>query len=139
MKIRQNFIISVLVAAVTFQVSAAQQAKVFNPTFPVLVDRPYNIVSEVSIDAGENVGVDIDKVCISASGIDAAAVRNVRLMYSGTMSAIRSRSSCFVMKDQGKKLGGGQMIWCDPDFVSEVCNTSLNDGHAELSCGRKLV
>ena len=139
MKIRQNFIISLLVAAVTFQVSAAQQAKVFNPTFPVLVDRPYNIVSEVSIDAGENVGVDIDKVCISVSGIDAAAVRNVRLMYSGTMSAISSRSSCFVMKDQGKKLGGGQMIWCDPDFVSEVCNTSLNDGHAELSCGRKLV
>ena len=139
MKIRQNFIISVLVAAVTFQVSAAQQAKVFNPTFPVLVDRPYNIVCEVCIDAEENAGANIDGVSVSVNGIDEQAVRNIKLMYSGTMSVIRSRTTCFVMKDQGKKYGGGQMIWCDPDFVCEVCNTSLNDGHAELSCGRKLV
>lgn len=139
MRILNKIIITLLVAAVTSGVAAAQQAKVFNPTFPVLVDRPYNIVCEISIDASDAVGQVVDAVDISVDQIDESAVRNVRLMYSGTMSAIRSRTTCFVMKDQGKKAGGGQMIWCDPDFVSEVCNTSLNDGRAELSCGRKLV
>ena len=139
MRILNKIIITLLVAAVTLVVAAAQQAKVFNPTFPVLVDRPYNIVCEITIDAADAVGRKIDAVDVHINGIEDSAVRNVRLMYSGTMSSIRSRSTCFVMKDQVKKAGGGQMVWCDPDFVCQTDCVELKEGKVRLACGKKLV
>ena len=113
-------IFSLMLAAVTLQVAAAQHTRVFNPVFPVLVDRPYNIVCEIAVQGGETEGRILNEVAVQLQDIDPSAVKNVRLMYSGTMSVIPSRSKGFVLNDQVKKLGGGQTVWCDPDFVKEI-------------------
>ena len=45
-----------LVGVASLHIAAAQQAEVFYPKFPVLVDRPYNIVCEISIDGNDYIG-----------------------------------------------------------------------------------
>lgn len=128
-----------MLAAVTLQVAAAQHTRVFNPVFPVLVDRPYNIVCEIALQGGETEGKILNEVAVQLQDIDPSAVKNVRLMYSGTMSVIPSRSKGFVLNDQVKKLGGGQTVWCDPDFVKEISKARLCNGVAILECNKSLV
>ena len=60
-------------------------------------------------------------------------------MYSGTMSVIKSRTTSFVLVDQGKRYGGGQQIWCDPDFVIEVSKAQKIEGKISLPCGKFLA
>ena len=139
MKGLYRYIFLLFVGLAVFQNAAAQQAEVFYPKFPVLVDRPYNIVCEISIDGNDYVGKTIDAVNISIDGISQDCIRNVSLMYSGTMSVIKSRTTSFVLVDQGKRYGGGQQIWCDPDFVIEASKTQKAEGTISLPCGKSLV
>lgn len=95
------------------------------PVFPVLVEREYNIVCELSIDA-EAAGNTLQGLVLKLDDICLESASDIRLMYSGTTSSIRSKTSSIVIKEQGHILAGGQMIWCNPNFVKKAGEASLN-------------
>ena len=137
MKSIPRTILAILLTVATFCVAAAQQTNVFYPAFPVLTGRTHNIVSEICIDGRR--GSTLDYVEVALDGIDRKAVRNVKLMYTGTTSVIPSRTTSFVISDWVKMYGGGQKLWCHPDFAIEISTTRIKDGKAYLPCGKALV
>ena len=130
-------ILTILLTATTFCVAAAQQTNVFYPAFPVLTGRSHNIVSEICIDGKR--GSTLDYVEVALDGIDRKAVRNVKLMYTGTTSVIPSHTTSFVISYWVRMYGGGQKLWCHPDFAIEISTTRIKDGKAYLPCGKALV
>ena len=137
MKSIPRTILAILLTVATFCVAAAQQTNVFYPAFPVLAGRSHNIVSEICIDGKR--GSTLDYVEVALDGIDRKAVRNVKLMYTGTTSVIPSRTTSFVISDWVRMYGGGQKLWCHPDFAIEISTTRIKDGKAYLPCGKALV
>ena len=115
-----------LSAASVQELASPYRAEIYGPVIPVIADRPYNVLSEICIEADEPGKNRITAIDLTINGINRDAVRNVKAMYSGTMSVILSRTQSFVMKDVTKKLGGGQEIWCDPDFVMEAASLDPN-------------
>lgn len=111
--------------SICFALSGEIKVEAYYPVFPVLVEREYNIVCELSIDA-ETAGNTLQGLVLKLDELCLEAASDIRLMWSGTASVIRSKTSSIVLKEQGNKLAGGQMIWCNPDFVKKAGEASLN-------------
>lgn len=112
----------------------------YYPVFPVLADRKYNILCEISVDAEssgnilQGVSIALDKKCLKY-------VSDVRLMWSGTVSLVHLKTTLKVMREQIRMFGGGNMLWCDPDFahqLSYVKNRNFKDGNIALNCNVPL-
>ena len=121
----------------TLLISSA--VSVYNPRIPVIVDRDYNIVSEIVVTndaAGEVTG----EVEISLEGIPLKAVKNVSLMYTGTVSPLYRRSEAIIARTQFGHWGSGQRTWRDPRYATRLDSARPGkDGKAVLSFGRNLV
>lgn len=133
-------IIRLIIAALLVPAAAYSQNKLHidNIRVPVITDRPYNILAEISIDA-EN-GDLLNHIDLNIKGIPAKAVRNVKLMYTGTMSALHSKTSSFIMHEKWRDVAGGQMIWCHPSFATESGEVRRinEDGLTRIECGKAL-
>ena len=114
----------------------ADTARVYYPTVPVIAGRDFNAVAEICIlSDGKEV---LEYVDVRLDGIPEDAVRSLDLMYSGTMSVIRSRTTSYVLIDDARRNGGGQDIWCDPDFV-ERAGSAAADEKERIHCAKALV
>lgn len=111
-------ILLLMLAMLTAAASANESIKIHNTRIPVITDRSHNILAEITIDDGEGSTLEFIDLCIN--GIDNKAVRNVKVMYTGTMSALHSRTSSFIMQEKWRDVAGGQTIWCDPSFAIEA-------------------
>lgn len=133
-------IIRLLIAALLIPAAAHSQTRLHidNVRIPVITDRPYNILAEISIDA-EN-GDLLNHIDLNIKGIPAKAVRNVKLMYTGTMSALHSKTSSFIMHEKWRDVAGGQMTWCHPSFATESGEVRRinEDGLTRIECGKAL-
>lgn len=94
------------------------RVQVHNACIPVMTDRPFNVVAEICIEnrGAEPVVFDGASVALR-NGPASGVVRSLRLVYTGTMSALWSRTTSGAMKDQFKRLGGSQTIYCDPGYA----------------------
>lgn len=129
---------------------------------PTVLGRDYNVVAEICIEcpasgmesglksgAGETSGKGgeyvLDGVEVTLAGIPLRAVRDIRLMYTGTMSAVLSRTTSYAMKTLVAQSGSAQMLYADPHYAIEQCRvkpaSSGSSGHADfsLSSGQRLV
>ena len=70
---------------------------VYNPRIPVILDREYNVVSEIVIPRTE-AGQASGEVEVTLEGIPLKAVKDIRLVYIGTISPLMSRTKSNVMK-----------------------------------------
>lgn len=96
---------------------APLQISVFNPKVPVVLDREYNIISELTVPSD---GIaTLDEVEFSVKGLPEEAVRTVRLVYAGTASAIPDRTTSIGIKAGSSKWGGGNPMWYSPSYVIE--------------------
>ena len=94
------------------------RVQVHNACIPVMTDRPFNVVAEICVENRDAEPVVFDGVSVAlGDGPAAGAVRSLRLVYTGTMSALWSRTTSWAMKDQFKRLGGCQTIYCDPGYA----------------------
>ena len=123
-------ILSTLLAAVT--------AGVYNPRVPVIVDREYNVVSEIVIPS-ENARQASGEVEVSLEGIPLKAIKDIRLVYIGTISPIMSRTKSNVMKAHYNYWGAGQEDWYASRSVSVECKLKPKSGTAVLPFNRPLV
>lgn len=126
-------IISAVAALLPLQIS------VFNPRVPVILDRAYNIVSEIGVPSeGE---ATLDEVEFKVSGIPEEAISSVRLMYSGTASAIPDRTSSIGIQAGSSRWGGGNPMWADRSYVIEADNVEdpVGEGLYLLHDGIPLV
>ncbi len=113
---------------------------VHNPTIPVILDREHNIVSEIVIPR-ESSGDVSGEVTVSLEGIPLRAVKDVRLVYTGTVSPLLSRSKSVVMHAHYRQWGGGESIWRGDRYAKDLClrKPGRRDGTVTLSFDRPLV
>lgn len=116
-RLNHSAILALMLAACSFtQPASSQEVTVYSPATPVVIDRDYNILAEIKIVCGEDASV-LNEVDVCIGGLPLKAVRDIRLVGTGTASAIRSRSTNFVLQSEVKRIGGGQDVWCNPSFV----------------------
>ena len=119
-------------------VMAAAAVEVYNPRIPVIVDREYNVVSEIVIpsESAKQVSGEVE---VSLDGIPLKAVKDIRLVYIGTISPIMSRTKSNVMKAHYNVLGAGQEDWYAQRSVSVDCKLKPKSGTTVLRFDRPLV
>ncbi len=108
-----------MIAALLSLILSGLVAEVHNPRIPVIVDRPYNVVSEILIKAPEAAEVE-GTVEVELAGLPRRAVRSVRLLYTGTSSALISRTESHQFRTQFNYWGGGWDLWHDPAYAEEI-------------------
>lgn len=116
------------------------RAIVYNTSVPVMTGREYNVVAEICIDT-DSAGIrTLDRVDISLEGLPRKAVCNVSLVYTGTMSAMYSRTTSYVLKDAFQRVGASQRIYCDPGYaLLQSSGRPDRDGTLALASGKSLV
>lgn len=120
--------------------ASAYNVQVHNADIPVIAGRRYNVVSELCIEHDGKEQVTLDMVDVSFNGLPVKAVRSIRLVYTGTMSSLRSRTTSYAMRDEGKRIGGGQGIYADPAYMMEQCSARPDAaGDVKLISGKRLV
>ena len=117
---------------------AAVAVQVYNPRIPVIVDREYNVVSEIVIPCEDGRQVS-GAVEVSLDGIPLKAVKDIRLVYIGTISPIMSRTKSNVMKAHYNAWGAGQEDWYGPRSTSVECKLKPKGGTVVLPFNRPLV
>ena len=117
---------------------AAVTVDVYNPRIPVIVDREYNVVSEIVInrDAPSVVSGEVE---VNLEGIPLKAVKDIRLVYIGTISPVMSRTKSNVMKAHYNAWGAGQEDWYAPRSTSVECRLKPRTGTVVLPFDRPLV
>ncbi|MBR1928033.1 MAG: exo-alpha-sialidase [Bacteroidales bacterium] len=124
------FIISTLLAAAS--------ATVYTPRVPVIVDREFNVVSEIVIPR-ESAGRVSGEVEVSLDGIPLKAVKDIRLVYLGTISPVMSRTKSNVMKSHYNYWGAGQEDWYSSRSSFVEHKTKPRSGTVTLPFDRQLV
>ena len=117
---------------------AVASIDVYNPRIPVILDREYNVVSEIVITS-EQAGQVSGEVEVSLEGIPLKAVKDIRLVYMGTISPIMSRTKSNVMKAHYNVWGAGQEDWYAPRSASVECKLKPKSGTVVLPFNRPLV
>ncbi|MGM9790982.1 MAG: exo-alpha-sialidase [Candidatus Cryptobacteroides sp.] len=113
--------------------------EICNPVIPAIVDRERNIICEICIDSAEGTDV-LQSVSAKLSGIDPAAVKNLCLIYTGTASALMSRTSSYILQDQFNRIGSGQDTWRHPAFAVQCAEARCaGDGSFILKPAKPLV
>ena len=123
-------IISTLLAAAT--------VTVYNPRVPVIVDREFNVVSEIVIPS-ESAAQVTGEVEVSLEGIPLKAIKDVRLVYIGTISPVMSRTKSNVMKSHYNYWGAGQEDWYAPRSVFIESKVKPKSNTVSLAFDRPLV
>ena len=123
-------IISTLLAAAT--------VTVYNPRVPVIVDREFNVVSEIVIPS-ESARDASGEVVVSLDGIPLKAIKDVRLVYIGTISPVMSRTKSNVMKSHYNYWGAGQEDWYAPRSVFIESKVKPKSNTVKLAFDRPLV
>ena len=138
---KQLFITCVAVWFCCGQIQAADTVRVHNTVLPVMTDREYNVVAEFCIENPDAKEITVDEVKVSLGGnLGKQALRNVSLVYTGTMSALYSKTTSYVIKDAFFRMGASQRIYCDPGYaILKHSVKPSSDGAAELKAGQKLV
>ncbi len=90
---------------------------VYLPSVPVVADKSHNIVAELCVRCDEP-GQSLDAVEVQISGIAPAAVRDVRLVSTGTMQVCGGH--CWALNEERKRVGGGSSLWHDPAWTREI-------------------
>ena len=120
---------------------AADTLRIHNTVLPVMPDRDYNVVAEFCIDNTDAADITVNEVKVKLGGdLLESAVRNVSLVYTGTMSALYSKTTSYVIKDAFYRIGASQRIYCDPGYsILKYSGKPSDDGTAGLTADQKLV
>lgn len=138
----KKIILAVISAIVlsSLTASAADTVRIHNTVLPVMLDREYNVVAEFCIECDAPGGRTVDAVEVSLAGLPAKAVGNVSLVYTGTMSALYSKTTSYVIRDAFYRMGASQRIYCDPGYaVLKSSAKPASSGNVTLDVSQKLV
>ena len=117
---------------------AAGAVSVYNPRVPVIVDRDYNVISEIVIPSEGEPKVS-GEVEVSLDGIPLKAIKDIKLVYIGTISPVMSRTKSNVMKDHFRIWGAGQKVWYGPRSSFDECTLKPKSERLTLRFDRPLV
>ena len=93
------------------------QISVFNPKVPVVLDREYNIISEITVPSDGT--ATLDELDFSVKGIPEDAITTVRLVYTGTASAIPGKTTSIGIQAGSSRWGGGNPMWNNFSYAIE--------------------
>lgn len=137
-RIMKRTILLLILTMLSAAAAANERIRIHNTRIPVITDRSHNILAEITIADGEGSSLEFIDLCIR--GINSKSVRNVKVMYTGTMSALHSRTSSFIMQEKWRDIAGSQTIWCNPSFATEAGNISrFKEGETfRIECPKTL-
>ena len=127
-----------MIATLFSTLLTALAVEVYNPRIPVVLDREYNVVSEIIIPR-EASGKASGTVEVFLDGIPLKAVRDVRLVYTGTVSPIASRTKSNVIKSSVRMWGSGEYPWYASRSAFTECRIRPRSGKVVLPFDRELV
>ena len=113
-------LLAIMAAACGMRMQAADTVTVHNTAIPTMPEREYNIVAEICIEksSAETEDLTLGEVSVELGGeIPDAAIRDVSLVYTGTMSALYSKTTSYVIKDAFNRIGASQRIYCDSGYA----------------------
>lgn len=120
--------------------ASASRAELYHTRVPVILGETHNVVAEFCLEEEGNSPSCLDAVEIRIEGVAPEAIRAVRLLYTGTMSATLSRTTSYAMRDEFRRLGGGQRLYADPAYaVEQAVGRPDADGRLRLVSGQRLV
>lgn len=137
-RIMKRTILLLMLTMLSAAAAANERIRIHNTRIPVITDRSHNILAEITIADGEGSSLEFIDLCIR--GINSKSVRNVKVMYTGTMSALHSRTSSFIMQEKWRDIAESQTIWCNPSFATEAGNISrFKEGETfRIECPKTL-
>ena len=137
-RIMKRTILLLILTMLSAAAAANERIRIHNTRIPVITDRSHNILAEITIADGEGSSLEFIDLCIR--GINSKSIRNVKVMYTGTMSALHSRTSSFIMQEKWRDIAGSQTIWCNPSFATEAGNISrFKEGETfRIECPKTL-
>ena len=94
-------------------VMASDTLRVHNTVLPVMFGRECNVVAEFCIESSAPGEKTREGIRETVDGLPYDAFRNVSLVYTGTMSALYSRSTSYVLKAACARVVASQRICWD--------------------------
>lgn len=100
-------------------------AHIYDAELPVLINKAENLVCEIMIES-EFGGEIVNEFTFVQEGIFPIAGMTGRVNYSGTSSAMRSRTSSQAIQSGVTTYGGSQAFYCHPAYTIKKCEQPLN-------------
>lgn len=111
-----------------------------NVCIPVLVGECSGPLAVLCIDNASGEDLTLDGVTVAVSGLPEAAVKDVSLLYTGTMSPLHSETESQAIKSVFARCGGSQRIFSEPDYAMlQDRRKPGRDGTVFLGSGKRLV
>lgn len=119
----------------------AQVVSVHEPTIPVVVGRPNNIIFDLRVTPTLE-GERMTSITIDFPSRDLPYVKAVRVFYTGTTSMLGSRTASSGLAHAVGEYGGGQRIFDHPAYAvllaQDTTTTVLRSGAITLSFNQPL-
>lgn len=100
-------------------------AHVYDAELPVLINKAENLVCEIMIES-ESGGEVLNEFTLVQEGIFPVAGMAARVFYSGTSSAMRSRTPSQAIQSGVTAYGGSQAFYCHPSYSIKKCEQPLS-------------
>lgn len=100
-------------------------AHVYDAELPVLINKAENLVCEIMIES-ESGGEVLNEFTLVQEGIFPVAGMAARVFYSGTSSAMRSRTPSQAIQSGVTTYGGSQAFYCHPSYSIKKCEQPLS-------------
>lgn len=110
------------------------------PQIPVMIERSENILAEIEIDNTSNKTICLDEISLSFNyNKEHFSPKALRVLYTGTMSSIRSKSTSWAMTNTFRNIGGSQQIYANPKYAIRKDECSISGSEISLKPKQPLV
>lgn len=135
----KNLFLTLLLICVPAIVRAAPPVLVHEPTIPVVLDRPNNIVFDLKVTP-ETSGEQLTGITLEIPAADVPYIRSLRVFYTGTTSMLHSRTRSSALQHHVSEYGGGQRIFDHPSYAVAVAEVNrIKAGKLTLSFAQPLL
>lgn len=100
-------------------------AHIYDAELPVLINKTDNPVCEIMIESKSG-GEILNGITLVQEGIFPVAGMAARVFYSGTSSAMRSRTPSQAIREGVTTYGGSQPFYCHPSYSIKKCEQPLS-------------
>lgn len=118
-------IYSVLLLCSLSGMAKERVACIYDAELPVLVNKAENLVCEIMIES-EAGGELLNEFTFLQEGIFPVTGMTARVFYSGTSSAMRSRTPSQAIQSGVTAYGGSQAFYCHPSYSIKKCEQPLS-------------
>ena len=137
---KKNKLLFLVLANLSVFVFSQNNIEIDYPQIPVMIDRTENILAEIEIDNASNEAISLDEIKLTFNYTkEHFSPKALRILYTGTMSSVRSKSTSWAMTNTFRNIGGSQQIYANPKYAIRKDESSNFGSEINLRPKQKLV